>query len=225
MYYIIWYFQVILILITLGCTYLTYRNDFLKKVAGRDAWLLATICVLFTECGYGLYLQALTLEGLNISRKIYLITGIVALLAWFVTNVSQKEAGFVFSGIFVLVTGVFVASDKLDKYLFSSKTLCQNQYFYYIEETKNGLYYVGKMAIAVLLAITFVSILIKNDDKVSLFAGKSKVFFALATVLPCITLAIGDLEFLKHYPIMAPILAVSMILVQMGLYVNNKNLK
>ena len=224
-YQIIWYIQIIFILITLGCVYLTCQSPVLKESKSRDAWILMSVCLFVAECGYGFYLQAVTLEGLSIARKLYLIAGIVAVALWLDINASNsawlRNAG----AVFTLTSAAFIASDKLDNYLFASKTLSQNQYFYYIEETRLGLYYIGKVMLAILLAYTVVVLLLKKTKEPSLCFGKAKVLLAMATVLPVFALAMGDAEALRHYPIMAPVLAASAVLIQFGLNINNKVLQ
>ena len=225
MYQIIWYIQIIFILITLGCVYLTCQSAALKGKDDRDAWVLMSVCLFVAECGYAFYLQALTLEGLSIARKVYLIAGIAALILWLAINVSRSYLLRNAGAVFTLASAAFIVSDKLDNYLFASKILSQNQYFYYIEETKLGLYYIGKVVLAILLAYTFVVLLLKKAKQPSFCVGKAKVLFVMATVFPCFALAMGDAQALRHYPIMAPVLAASAVLIQLGLRIDSKVLQ
>ena len=79
--------------------------------------------------------------------------------------------------------------------------------------------------LAILLAYTVVVLLLKKTKEPSLCFGKAKVLLAMATVLPVFALAMGDTEALRHYPIMAPVLATSAVLIQFGLNINNKVLQ
>lgn len=220
MYNIIWYFQIICIIVTLGCVYLASQNSTLKIMPGRDTWMLTMLGLFVAECGYGLFFQAVTLEGLQIARKVYLVAGVATLASWIVTVVSEKKHAKFLAAMGALVASSFAASDSLERYLFRDAQMMQNQYFYYIEESKQGLYYAGKLLVAVLLAVTVVVLLLKKSEE-GIFAGKKRVWFAVATLLPCIALVMGDLAMLRYYPLMSPVLMLSDVCLVMGLYKND----
>jgi len=220
-YTIISCFQIVCIIITGGCAYLISQNKTLKETRGRDTWLLTAGSIFITQCGYALYLQAVSLEGLQIARKVYLIAGVAALAFWIVTVASENSRVKIAVTIGALIAACFIGIDSLDRYLFRDAQLKQNQYFYYIEESKQTLYYAGRWILSVLLAGMVISILLKKTQ-IRIFQGTSRIWFAVATLLPCMILVLGDLAAPKQYPMMIPALTAACIFAVTGLYKEDK---
>ena len=143
MYLYILCFQTACIIVSGICLYLAVTDEKLrkKKYGLPLIAVLAGICL--AEIGYGLYLQEITMGGLQAAEKFCLMGKLGAVVGFFVTCVSLSDedstAVKMAAGILGLTCVSFLFFDSLHGFLYTEQNFLQNQFFYYIEARRTGL--------------------------------------------------------------------------------------
>lgn len=143
MYLYILCFQTACIIVSGICLYLAVTDEKLrkKKYGLPLIAVLAGICL--AEIGYGLYLQEITMGGLQAAEKFCLMGKLGAVVGFFVTcvSLSDKDSAAVkmAAGILGLTCVSFLLFDSLHGFLYTEQNFLQNQFFYYIETERTAL--------------------------------------------------------------------------------------
>lgn len=185
MYQYIYLFQIFSIVVT-GClAYLLFHAETIKWTTYR-AYLIGTMIGLFVmQVGYGIFLQALTLEGLQFGEMICRIGKVLAVTFWLLTcscfSGGWKERTCHLVWMLALGVIAFIYISPLRRMLRKHDSIKQNQYFYYIQGEYTELFTVGAVLLAFSLLLT-VYLLGKSLLK---GAGKRRgILFMAGTVLP-----------------------------------------
>lgn len=143
MYVYILGFQIACVLISGICLYLAATDEKLPREKYGMPTLLTFAGIFLQEAGYGLYLQEITMAGLQLAEKICLLGKLSASVGFFVlcVSLSDKDSPLVKTAaeILGLTAAAFLFSDSLNRLLYAEQDFMQNQFFYYIEERRTGL--------------------------------------------------------------------------------------
>ncbi|MCI9296108.1 MAG: hypothetical protein HFI10_01595 [Lachnospiraceae bacterium] len=207
MYLYILCFQTACIIVSGICLYLAVTDEKLrkKKYGLPLIAVLAGICL--AEIGYGLYLQEITMGGLQAAEKFCLMGKLGAVVGFFVTcvSLSDKDSAAVkmAAGILGLTCVSFLFFDSLHGFLYTEQNFLQNQFFYYIEAQRTGL---GEVLYTVTRCIPLLGVL----WLVLLKKGRclpEKMLASAALLLWAVSRICGKLTFLRHYDGDMPVFA------------------
>ena len=218
MYQYIYLFQIFSIVVT-GClVYLLFHAERIKGTTYR-AYVIGTMMGLFImQVGYGIFLQALTLEGLQFGEMICRIGKILAVTFWLLAGScfggGWKERTCHLVWMIALAMIAFVYVSPLRRMLRKHDSILQNQYFYYIQGEYTGLFAVGVvLLISGLLLATYLlgKSLLKGTGK------RSGIFCMAGTVLPLVASLIpGSVSRYYDVSMVAGLLSALLLLITAG---------
>ena len=215
MYFYIMAFQIVCILVSGICLYLAASGEeFRREKCGMP--VLSVLCGIFLmEMGYGFYLQATAMAGLQTAEKVCLLGKLVTAVGLFVTcvSLSDKDSGIAkaSAGILGLTAAVFFFFDNFFRFLYIRQEFLQNQYFYYIETelTEMGeIFYLALRCAPLLGALWFI---FWKKEKMP----AEKWFLAAVLFWWTVSALCRDRAFLRHYDADMPVgaaLSVCMVI-------------
>ena len=147
MYQYIMVFQIICILLTGGFLYVLCESEAIKNKKYRASLIGTMIGFFLMQSGYGVFLQAVTLEGLQMGEMICRIGKILVVLFWIMTCGflcgEWKKTAQSFLWIIALSEAAFVYFVPLRRMVRKRDSMLQNQYFYYIEGEYSWIFRLG----------------------------------------------------------------------------------
>ena len=132
MYLYILCFQTACIIVSGICLYLAVTDEKLRKKKYGVPLIAVLVGICLAEIGYGLYLQEITMGGLQAAEKFCLMGKLGAVVGFFVTCVSLSDkdstAVKMAAGILGLTCVSFLLFDSLHGFLYTEQNFLQNQF-------------------------------------------------------------------------------------------------
>lgn len=207
MYFYILCFQTACIIVSGICLYLAVTDEWLrtKKYGMPLTAALAGICA--AEIGYGLYLQEITMGGLQAAEKFCLLGKLAAVVGFFMTCVSLSDRDSrtvkLAAGVSGLTVMSFLLFDSLHRYLYAEQNFLQNQFFYYIEVKRTTLGEVLYTFVRCMPLLGVLWLLYRKKEK----ELPEKVLAAAVLFLWAVSGICGRMTFLRHYDADMPLFA------------------
>lgn len=209
--------QVICLVLVTGCLAFCYMEE---KEAYRNALTVTLLSSVLLVGGYALFLQTTDLEGLRVAQKVYLLGKIIGPTALFFSYISilhfskYQEKYHKIGTIMVLIcitAVIFAESDFFQKYLFTEISFEQNQYFYYVKETKTYLSTLFMIYQFVVLFLCSFLVMFQNksvDQKDAEFGKQGglkkqwkKLILMVVPIFPILAELISALPVSRHYDV------------------------
>ncbi len=207
MYFYILCFQTACIIVSGICLYLAVTDEKLRtrKYGMPLTAALAGICA--AEIGYGLYLQEITMGGLQAAEKFCLLGKLAAAVGFFMTCVSLSDRDSrtvkAAAGILGLTVMSFLFFDSLHRYLYEEQTFLQNQFFYYIEAKRTILGEVLYICVRCMPLLGVLWLVWRKRKK----GLPEKVLASAALLIWAASGICGRMTFLRHYDADMPLFA------------------